>query len=268
MGDSYCQLDNSRSPDIVNVKIMTDNATPRDFGIITVTMARARRGLERRQVRRERRARRRRPPELARQEILDAAERVFVEFQPDQVGLKDVGREAGVSHALITHYFGTYAGLIEAALERRIRKLRETMIDRLRQAGALSRPVELLATLFGFLEDPVHLRLTKWLLASERPAAAHAFALRDQGLQIVAQQLAAAIDPRPSKELLEKVELALITAVAAAYGYAIGKYALVGALGRPASRQLDEAVQGTLAKMLEVYLRAELGLPGLGTSPA
>ena len=51
--------------------------------------------------------RRRRPPELARQEIVDAAERVFAASQPDQVGLKEVAREAGVSHALITHYFGT-----------------------------------------------------------------------------------------------------------------------------------------------------------------
>ena len=65
-----------------------------------------------------RRPRRRRAPEVARQELLAAAERVFGRAQPDEVGLKEVAREAGVSHALVTHYFGTYAGLIEAALER------------------------------------------------------------------------------------------------------------------------------------------------------
>src|SRR5438128_1297088 len=81
--------------------------------------------------------RRRRPPELARQEILDAAERVFARFQPDQVGLKEVAREAGVSHALITHYFGTYAGLVEAALERRNRATREAALARLREPSAL-----------------------------------------------------------------------------------------------------------------------------------
>src|SRR5215475_6575349 len=97
--------------------------------------------------------RRRRSPERARQEILDAAERVFARSQPDQVGLKEVAREAGVSHALITHYFGTYAGLLEAALERRIRALRETMLSRLRVAGALHRPGELLGLLFQALED-------------------------------------------------------------------------------------------------------------------
>ncbi len=208
----------------------------------------------------ERTQRRRRSPEEAQVEILDAAERVFVEFQPDQVGLKEVAREAGVSHALITHYFGTYAGMIEAVLERRIRALRERMLARLREAGALSRPGEMLATLFSALEDPVHLRLTKWMLASERPSAAHAFALRDHGLQLVAHQVAAALDPRATAEQIRKIEVALLVAVASAYGYAIGKYALAGALGRPVSVELDREVLETVGRMVEVHLRSELGL--------
>ncbi len=220
-------------------------------------MARSRRPLLRRI--RPRAARRRRTPEVARQEILDAAERVFLESQPDQVGLKDVAREAGVSHALITHYFGTYAGLIEAALERRIRALREGLLERLRGAGALPAPGELIEILFRALEDPVHLRLTRWLLASERPSAAHAFAVRDHGLQLIAHQVASALAARPGRELIAKVELALATAVAAAYGYAIGKHALAGALGREATRELDAEVQRTLGEMLRAHLRAELG---------
>src|ERR1700733_2782929 len=119
--------------------------------------------------------RRRRTPEAARQELLDAADRAFGAVPPDHVGLVDVAREAGVSHALITHYFGTYAGLIEAALERRIRRLREQILTKLRETGALGRPVEVLAVLFKSLEDPVHVRLVKWTLASDRPSAARAF---------------------------------------------------------------------------------------------
>lgn len=202
--------------------------------------------------------RRRRPPELARQEILDAAERVFVDSQPDQVGLKEVAREAGVSHALITHYFGTYAGLIEAALERRLRALRETMLGRLREAGALSRPAELLDLVFRALSDPVHLRLMRWLLTSERPAAETAFGLHQQGLAIIAGQVARALAPEPSSELIREVELTLLTAVSAAYGYAIGKHALVGALGRRPSSELDDQVRHTLATMVQAHLRAAL----------
>ena len=201
--------------------------------------------------------RRRRSPELARQEILDAAERVFVEFQPNQVGLKDVAREAGVSHALITHYFGTYANMVEAVLERRVRGLRAGILDKLRDGqSVLARPGELLAMLFSALEDPVHLRLTRWLFASERPSTGHAFALREQGLVVIAHQVASAIEPpMPSRQLVERVELALMTAVAAAYGYSMGKYALAGAAGKQPSNELDAQVQKTLADMLQSYLR-------------
>ena len=60
----------------------------------------------------------RRSPEEARTLILDAADAVFREHLPDAVGLKEVAKAAGVSHALVTHYFGTYANLVEAALEK------------------------------------------------------------------------------------------------------------------------------------------------------
>lgn len=200
--------------------------------------------------------RRRRPPELARQEILDAAERVFAASQPDQVGLKEVAREAGVSHALITHYFGTYAGLLEATLERRIRATRDAALARLREPEALARPGELLELLFRMLQDPVHLRLMRWMLASERPAATHAFALQDRGLAIVADQVARALDPAPSRALIHDVEITLLTAVSAAYGYALAKHALAGALGRETSRELDDEVRQTLAAMVQARVRA------------
>lgn len=218
------------------------------------------RGLRARRAARRDVRRRRRAPEEARVELLDAADRVFAQSQPDHVGLKDVAREAGVSHALITHYFGTYAGLIEAALERRIRALRERMLEKLAIAGALQRPAELLGMLFEALEDPVHLRLMRWLLASERPSAAYAFGLQHNGLQMISQRVAAALVEKPSAEMIDKIELTLTTAVASAYGYALAKYALVGALGREASETLDRQIQGTLAGMVQAYLKQELGI--------
>ena len=206
-----------------------------------------------------RRPRRRRTPEEARQELLAAAERVFGRAQPDEVGLKEVAREAGVSHALVTHYFGTYAGLIEAVLDRRIRALRAVILERLATPGPIPRPAELLDLFFAQLEDPIQQRLMKWLIASERPAAAHAFALRDCGLQLIAQRVAAALVPGASREVLEVIELALLTAVAAAYGYVLTRPALAGALGRPMSPALDADLRRTLAGMFEAYLRAQLG---------
>lgn len=208
--------------------------------------------------------RRRRSPEEAKAELIDAADRVFAGSQPDHVGLKDVAREAGVSHALITHYFGTYAGLIEATLERRIRALRERILERIAAPGALERPTELLGLLFEALEDPVHLRLMRWLLASERPSAAYAFGLQHHGLQVISRRIAMALFEAPTLEVVEKVELTLTTAVASAYGYALARYALVGALGREDSRTLDAEIKETLAGMVQAYLRQELGVP-IGT---
>lgn len=201
--------------------------------------------------------RRRRSPELARQELLDAAERVFAASQPDQVGLKEVAREAGVSHALITHYFGTYAGLLEAALERRLTAMRDLLLVRMREPDGLARPSELLEIVFRTLEDPVHLRLIRWLFASERPAASHAFGLQRRGIAMVAEQLARTLAPEPNQTLLHELEITLLTAVAAAYGYAIAKHALAGALGLDPSSQLDDEVRHTLGAMVQAHVRTK-----------
>src|SRR5687768_16017761 len=173
----------------------------RDRGGLRARRARIREvRKERREDRREKRAdgraedgdqrRRRRPPEVARQELLDAAERLFGRERPDDVGLKDVAREAGTSHALITHYFGTYAGLVESVQQRRLMRLREATFEQLRDASVLGRPDELIASLFRTLGDPVHVRLMKWVLASGQMESPQVFALQQQSVQLIANQVA------------------------------------------------------------------------------
>ncbi|HSD86919.1 MAG TPA: TetR/AcrR family transcriptional regulator [Kofleriaceae bacterium] len=214
---------------------------------------------ERRDDREERAQRRRRSPEVARQELLDAAERLFAKDRPDDVGLKDIAREAGTSHALITHYFGTYAGLVESVLQRRLQRLRNATAERLREAGVLSRVEELLAILFRTLDDPVHVRLMQWVMASGRQQSLQVLALQDKGLQMIAHQVAHAVVPQPTREIIEKIELSLVTSVAAALGYAFSKAALAGAIGQQPSEQLDRRVQQTLAAMIEAYTREVIG---------
>jgi len=202
-------------------------------------------------------AARRRPPEAARREILEAAMRVFRHHHPDEVGLKEVAREAGVSHALITHYFGSFGGLCDAALELRVVALRELMIARMSLAGGLDRPGELLATLFEALEDPVHKRLWMWALATERTSAHDFFPLRQQGLRLVAERVASSIAAATGAEataILPETERTLLAGVAAAYGYTVGRQALVGALGKQPSRELDRALQDSLGEMMREHL--------------
>lgn len=201
----------------------------------------------------------RRTPELARRELLEAAERLYADHTPDEIGLKDVAREAGVSHALVTHYFGTYAGLVEASLERRVRALRERVLQKLAEASTLALPVELLGLLFEALADPVHLRLIKWVVASGSSESLQTFAGQDQGLRLIAERVANALTPKPSAEMREVLELSILTAVSAAYGYALNKHALTAALGRTPSPEFDDRVRQTLAGMLQSFVAARLG---------
>ena len=101
----------------------------------------------------------RRSPDEARTLILDAADRVFAKKLPDAVGLKDVAREAGVSHALVTHYFGTYDGLVEATLERRFHQMmRHGALEEVRTMLPHWQPSALWARAIGAPELVAHLR--------------------------------------------------------------------------------------------------------------
>ena len=202
--------------------------------------------------------RRRRDPETARAEILDAAERLLAESPPDAVGLKNVAEAAGVSHALVSHYFGTYGELVESVLVRRIRRMRQETLAKVAVPGAFADTGELLDVLFEMLEDPLYVRLSMWALAAERPLGPDSFPFREQGMRIVADAVTARIlHDRPDlepKALRERVELALCIANSSAYGYTVGKEAWLGALARQPSAAFDEALRRALAGMLQHFV--------------
>jgi AcrR family transcriptional regulator len=202
--------------------------------------------------------RRRRDPETARAEILDAAERLLVERPPDAVGLKEIAEAAGVSHALVSHYFGTYGELVEHVLLRRIRTLRAETLARLAGPLAVVDTGHLLDVLFTALEDPLYVRLSLWALAGERPLGRDSLPFREQGLRILAdavtERIASDRTDLPKGPLRERVELALCLANSAAYGYTVGKEAWLGALAREPSRAFDASLKAALAEMLRHFV--------------
>ncbi|APR81416.1 Hypothetical protein A7982_06765 [Minicystis rosea] len=204
--------------------------------------------------------RRRRDPETARAEILDAAERVLSASPPDAVGLKEVAEEAGVSHALVSHYFGTYTELVESVLLRRIRKLREEALARLADPATLVDEDAMLSALFTSLEDPLYIRLSLWALAAERPGGGAPFPFREQGMRIFAEAATTRIrQDRPELDvhaLRERIELALVIANATAYGYTVGREAWLGALGRAPTKGFDEALRRALGSMIRRFVLA------------
>lgn len=196
--------------------------------------------------------RRRRAPAAARGEILAAASRVLAEHPPDAVGLADVAREAGVSHALVSHYFGTYVGLVDAVLEARRAEFRGRVIARLSQSPEVD-PDELLDGLFEALSDRSFVRLSLWALAAERPSASGTFPLPEQGLREVAEAICARIDDRRASARA-RVEQALVVAGSAALGYAAAQGAWAAALGREPTTAFDRGVRRALGEMLRAYL--------------
>ncbi len=192
-------------------------------------------------------ARVRRNPDDAKALILDAAEKVFSEKGPDAAGLKDVAMKAGISHALITYYFGTYDQLVIAVLERRANRGKE-------MAAALVQhsppgPEAVMQFFIGYLTDPLQVRLITWALLTGKddaliPLSHGALKPIMEGIgQRRRAQLGRKIDAK-------QLELDITVALAAGFGFALGRELFGRALGRPPLAA--DAFAHRLANMLDV----------------
>jgi AcrR family transcriptional regulator len=231
-----------------------------------------------------RRTRKRRSPEVARREILDAAERLMADAGPDAVGLKAVASAAGVSHALVSHYFGTYDALVDAVLARKADALTEAVVARIGEApwpgatqakpsdskrarGAKGRAhegtkstervegaMQILDVLFAVLTEPAYARLSTWAMLSGRGSLLERHLARFEALRRVVDALVARADEaRRSKSRAadrKDIEVAVVVALAAAQGYAVGKGAYLHGLGREPSDAMDARVVRALGEML------------------
>lgn len=213
---------------------------------------------KRKSVQEPERVRRRRSPEEARGEILAAAERLFLERGPDQVGLVDVAREAGVSHALVSHYFKTYEGLVQTVVYQHIGKLAVAMLERLGAAQALETR-ELLREVFALHEDPLFVRVGLWVLLLTRAERWSLSGPPDDVVmragELVTRHFVRVNQsrglPPPSPEQVQHV-ISLVAMTA--HGYALSKHALRASQGQLASPHQDALFIEQLARMIELYL--------------
>lgn len=210
------------------------------------------------QKQKQRQKRVRRSPEDARALIMDATEGLFRTKLPDTVGLAAVARAAGVSHSLVSHYYGTYEALVEAALERRVSRVREQLVAAaMRAYSEAADTSSLLATYQGALADavtdPVTMRLAIWALLSGRSSAADFFPARGQGLRAFADMIVAREGPAATRE---RVEFALVTSFSLIVTWSLGKKALLAAMGKKPGLESDEWFEQELGRMLRTYLKA------------
>jgi TetR/AcrR family transcriptional regulator, repressor for neighboring sulfatase len=223
-------------------------------------MARSRKAaLEKRAPRTTPRVRKRRAPEQARSELIAAAERLLSEHGPDAVGLRDVARVAGVSHGLITHYFKTYEGLVEAVFAQRAERITSDVVARLSAAETAPSAAELVRWLLATVSEPVHLRLVAWAVLSGRSRRVDFLPGRVLGLRAISDAIrqAAVLEAerrrsRPPSQ--DDVDYALMLALGATYGYGLGKLPFLSALGRKPSQRTDDEVMSRLTAMVQALL--------------
>ncbi len=205
----------------------------------------------------------RRDPEASRDLILAAAERLFAQEGPDRVGLKEVARAAGVSHGLVSHYFGTYGALVELALERRLVGMRMQVLTLLAEGPPTDRPGAIISRLSAAASDPITLRLFAWALLTGRLRSAEFFPARLQGLRLVSDAVEKSLPPDHPGPTRSDVEFVVMTTVAMTFGWAMGKAAMLAGLGRSESAAADDDFRARMTEMIRLYLERS----GEGDSP-
>jgi AcrR family transcriptional regulator len=185
---------------------------------------------------------------------------------PFGVGLVDVAREAGVSHALVTHYFGTIDALIEAALEEFAERERKRLVEMILERPEAT-PRAWMETWFEQRSRPEVARILGWSLLTGRIAEKDFFARRLRGAKKVADAIEARLGPDgPSRQ---DIEFAILLVLSATHGYALGKGGYWPSLGRDEPGEAEDRLFfGRLADLIDRAFpgpAAPAGSPGKPT---
>lgn len=191
----------------------------------------------------------RRTPQQAKALILEAAIHVFSIRGPDAVGLKEVAHEAGVSHALITHYFGTYDGLVEAAVLECGARLRQRVIESVR-ASVDATPETILQLYLDAVLEPWYGRLVSWALISDHEGTnSHASQLAPD-MKVIASAMHGLLVKQAGPDFGRAQSDALLVALwSMAFGYAAANQFFWRALGRSPGARRDRELREAMGAM-------------------
>jgi TetR/AcrR family transcriptional regulator, repressor for neighboring sulfatase len=192
--------------------------------------------------------RKRRNPDDARALILQAAERVLGEKGPDRATLRDVAQTAGVSHALVTHYFKTYDALVQAVFDARLMGIWNFATSF--QASNTERPPihELLRAVLRLMSEPIHRRLATWASMDDQGTEFHR--ARTQWFR----EQASLLEKHTGLPADDKSDGLLLLSIAALFGFSIGGQGFSLGLGLERA-QGEELFLEALARAVEAETR-------------
>lgn len=197
---------------------------------------------------REPKKRIRRDPEQAKRLILDAAVRTLSE-RGSACGLREIASAAGVSHALVTHYFGTHEKLVEAAVEEAMSQVRERLIARLVKLADDATPERMVQTYLDIALEPWHGRLLSWAVLNDQEASAPLLRHLVPQMRLMVAATERAFSKRRDPPDRETSEALLVCIWSTVVGYVAGHTFFWSALGRKPGPSRDRAVRDVLAMM-------------------
>lgn len=190
----------------------------------------------------------RRSPEESRARILEAAIRVIAERGPEAAGLKQVAEEAGVSHGLVAHYFGTFEALVDAAVVECGARLRARMLARFRENPEL-RPEDFMHVYLDAVLEPWYGRLVSWALMSDREGERSRAAQLAPDLKLIADATHQLMQRRIPGQTRAQSEAFMVGLWSMALGYVACQGFFWRALGRTPGPKRDRDLRDAVSAM-------------------
>jgi TetR/AcrR family transcriptional regulator, repressor for neighboring sulfatase len=196
----------------------------------------------------------RRSPEAARQLILDAAVQTMSTQGPAGCGLKDVAKAAGVSHALVTHYFGTYENLVELTIDEAMTQLRKRLIERMLKIEHPT-PERMVQLYVDIALEPWYGRLIGWAVLNDHDASSPMVKRMIPQMKLMAAATEYVFSQAGEPPSRDETEALLVSVWAVVVGYVAGNHFFWTALGRKPGPSRDRLVRDVLAKFARDYER-------------
>ena len=190
-------------------------------------------------------ARQRRSPESARENILAAAEAILVESGPQNLKLTEVASAAGVVNATVLHHFRSIDGVQTALMTRMVEQLVARLVAITTQVGdPATVAAEGVIALFDAFQDRGAARLAAWLeLTGE-----------SRRLMVVRTAVREVIEARMIQNAPfapEVIEDFILLCVSIALGVGLFGATLSAQLGRPETRARDMALDLIRQQLLQ-----------------